>query len=53
MTSTIENSLRAYQGQAVSAVESHLRESDRAYIVLAAGTGKSRILIKLTKRLSL
>lgn len=53
MTSTIENSLRDYQRQAVSAVESRLRESDRAYIVLASGTGKSRILIELTKRLSL
>ena len=53
MASAIESSMRDYQQQAVSAVESHLRESDRASIVLAAGVGKSRILIELARRLSL
>lgn len=53
MASVVESSIRDYQKQAIVAVESHFKESNRASIVLAAGTGKGRVLIELTKRLSL
>lgn len=53
MASAIESSMREYQQRAISLVESYLRKGDRASIVLAAGTGKGRILIELTKLLSL
>lgn len=53
MASVIDNSLRDYQKKAVEAAESCLRNSDRASVILAAGTGKGRVLIELTRRLSL
>lgn len=52
MTNTIENSLRDYQRQAVEAIERQLFEKGRATLVMPHGTGKSRVLVELTGRVS-
>lgn len=44
--------LRDYQEHAVSEVESYFKEHDKASIVLSNGTGKTRVLVELVKRLS-
>lgn len=51
MASSSGSSIRDYQRQAISAVESHFKESERAVIALAAGIGKTKILIELIKQL--
>ncbi len=52
MASSSELLLRDYQEHAVSEVESHFKENNKASIVLANGTGKARVLIELVRRLS-
>jgi hypothetical protein len=48
----IESSLRDYQRQAVEAIERQLFERGRATLVMPHGTGKSRVLVELTRRVS-
>lgn len=52
MSDTRPESLRDYQRQAVEAVERQLFERGRATLVMPHGTGKSRVLVELTRRVS-